>query len=1056
MSDGKRPASNGEAHDEIRQPVSIGRREASRVVAGRYRLKAQIGRGGSGEVWEAHDLVTGDDVALKFLNHSPNAHAARVRREVSALRLLQLPGVVRFMDEGVDADRAFLVMERLEGRPFPGGPSPSTWPAIASTAIALLETLARIHGAGVIHRDLKPGNILVSADGRPTVLDFGLSYVESPVHAREALTLEGDVLGTPAYLAPEQIVGDPVTPRTDLYAFGVMLYGALAGRLPHEAKDWMGLMRARMTQRPKPLQQLAAEVPGAVAEVAQRLLEVEPEARPRSAAEVLAMLRGQPVLTGIKLPWLGPEAPLAALREAVVRGRPVDVSGPRGMGRTRCLEEIAEEVSAQGRPVCWAGAGSLPFSSLAAITGEPEEQRDLRFAEVRARIERRLRDALAEGTVLLVDGLDRLDWASAHLIARCRAEGAVIRALDEAQAEGAVIRAPDEVEVEEQTGARGVESQPALRLLPLTEEALRGLFAGPDRLLHLREDAARELWRRTGGIPARVAHEVTAWVRGGLARWSAGRLVVGRDALDLLDTGLRVTPALLAQERMSAPRAPLLEEVLTWISLANHHVDVTLLAEVTGHLPWRVEAAIAELGARGALRVHGDGRIEPLSADRSDESWPWERRRAAHLALAGAMPTGAPGRLFHLLSAWDERDAQAAAAIARDAGEAARLLAQDGYVGKAVVPLAEGLRALRRLSPLPTEEVVALLSQWTELALAEATPRALDRVLYEICRVEPQTDALAHLEGLVRAALAVHVWTDRALAMAEAIAPSSSPGLERGRHAVRVSAARRCSLDREEAILSDIVRSTEASMDPDVRASVAGWLGRLRYRQGRFEEAAALQAEAARVARWTTVRIAAQLNGASALIEGFALGEAEALLRDALAQAQQCRHTLYEARAEWLLRAVAYRRGTAQQPDVELLEAFAQAGLSEMEGFVCLNEAVVAWRSGLGGMALDLAQRARKILAPLGEPWGELLASCLALVCGGELRDGEIAVLVGRGQRCPLPRTSAQVLALLAISGRWVPTGKVDLAAFSARIPAHAGDLRMEVLSPAEVIAALR
>jgi hypothetical protein len=271
-----------------------------------------------------------------------------------------------------------------------------------------------------------------------------------------------------------------------------------------------------------------------------------------------------------------------------------------------------------------------------------------------------------------------------------------------------------------------------------------------------------------------------------------------------------------------------------------------------------------------------------------------------------------------------------------------------------------------------------------------------------------------------------------------------------------VAAARRCSLEQEERVLGDIVRRAEGASDAELRASVAGWLGRLRYRQGRYEEAAELQAEAAARAGWVTARIAAQLNGASALLEALRTEEAAAQIEPALALARRYRHTLYEARAEWLLRVSAYRAGAAGRPDAELLEAFSRAGLGEMEGFACLNEAAVAWRAGERAAALGLAERARGILAPLGEPWAALLASGLALVCGGEVAEGEVEALAARARRCPLPRIRAQALALLALSGRpaGLTPGEVRAATLDAGVPRGAWRCRLEVLSIEEALAA--
>ncbi len=321
------------------------------------------------------------------------------------------------------------------------------------------------------------------------------------------------MLGTPAYLAPEQITGDPATARTDLYALGVMLYAALAGRLPHEAPDLMGMMRARLTRRPVPLCDLAPESPTDVIEVIEQLLAIEVGDRPRSAAEVLAMLRGQPALIAPSLPWLGPRAAVEELVAAARAGRSIPLAGPLGAGRTRCLREAAARLVNEGRRVISLVPGRRPFSSLQPLLGSLDDHASQRLPEVIAHVERTLREALAAGAVILADDVERLDRESAAALARCRDAGA----------SSGPPRKPGPSREDTRS--------------PPHRAVARRLFAGPDRLLHLREDAAHELWKRTRGLPTRVSYEVDAWVRAGLARWDGAVLRIDRDALDRLTPG---------------------------------------------------------------------------------------------------------------------------------------------------------------------------------------------------------------------------------------------------------------------------------------------------------------------------------------------------------------------------------------------------------------------------------------------------------------------------------------------------------------------------------------
>ncbi|MFN7147547.1 MAG: serine/threonine-protein kinase, partial [Myxococcota bacterium] len=343
--------------------------EGESLLAGRYRLLDRLGSGGTGTVYRAQDLITAETVAVKILNPHTTSAALRHRREVLALRALQIPGVVRLIDEGRSEGRPFLAMEYLPGEPFPGS-TRRTWKDIAAPTIALLETLARVHAAGVVHRDLKPANVLVDDTGRPVLLDFGLARGE---RLGEAVTRPDSVVGTPRYQAPEQLAGQSVDARTDLYALGLMLYEALAGRPPHPLDSIGALASARLYRDAPPLQYAAPDAPPDVCRVVDRLLARLPEARPGSAAEVIEALRG---VAGASdrppLPWLGPDTPVRLALDALHAQRPFVIRGAPGSGRTRCLQEIAEALARQGRRSAWTRSGARPFESVAPIVGQAD------------------------------------------------------------------------------------------------------------------------------------------------------------------------------------------------------------------------------------------------------------------------------------------------------------------------------------------------------------------------------------------------------------------------------------------------------------------------------------------------------------------------------------------------------------------------------------------------------------------------------------------------------------------------------------------------------------
>jgi hypothetical protein len=258
-----------------------------RCLAERWVLGEVLGRGASGVVHRASDRLGGPDVAVKLLAPMGDQALERIRRESAALRMLTIPGVVRLLDDGQEDGEIYLVMELVEGAPFPGRRGPVPWAALAEPTLALLEALAQVHDAGIVHRDLKPANVLVTAGRRARILDFGLARGEA---LGETMTRTGVVVGTPRYLAPEQVVGAGVDARADLYAVGAMLFEALAGRPPQDAPSVQALLHLKLSEDAPSLAGSDVAAPPAVVHLVDRLLSREPAERPSSASEVLGAL----------------------------------------------------------------------------------------------------------------------------------------------------------------------------------------------------------------------------------------------------------------------------------------------------------------------------------------------------------------------------------------------------------------------------------------------------------------------------------------------------------------------------------------------------------------------------------------------------------------------------------------------------------------------------------------------------------------------------------------------------------------------------------------------
>jgi len=266
------------------------------LLSGRYRLLRQVASGGMAMVWEAEDSVLGRRVAVKVLHHHLSVNEAireRFRREAIAVARLSHPSVVAIFDTGEDAGVAYLVMELVDGRTLrdllrDGGPMP-TGDAVDIVA-NVAGGLAVAHERGIIHRDVKPGNILVLPSGGAKITDFGIARGEAGTDLDEDLTSTGTIVGTAKYLAPEQVMGGVVDARTDVYALGLVLYEALCGRPAFEGATDLATALARTQGAPVPPRHVRVDVPRDVEAVVLRALAQDPADRYQTAAELRTAL----------------------------------------------------------------------------------------------------------------------------------------------------------------------------------------------------------------------------------------------------------------------------------------------------------------------------------------------------------------------------------------------------------------------------------------------------------------------------------------------------------------------------------------------------------------------------------------------------------------------------------------------------------------------------------------------------------------------------------------------------------------------------------------------
>lgn len=360
----------------------------------RYRLEAEIGRGGMGVVYRAQDTLLNRSVAVKLLATDTLGTEGRARllHEAQAAARLNHPNIITIYDAGEFDEASYIIMELLDGESL-YDKRPQNLSEILQVARQICTALNHAHANGVIHRDLKPENVIITRDGTAKLTDFGLAR-----SVASRLTVEGAFIGTIFYLPPEQALGKQIDGRTDLYAFGVMLYELVAGQLPFTADDSLAVISQHLYAPPIPPSNHNCDLPPALDRLIMQLLQKNPDDRPASAAIVEQSLSHiqQALLSPIRENGEEPApSPLERLAQGRLVGReqelaaakalwkeatmtPGDrhvllISGEPGVGKTPLMREIKTLAEVSGAAVltgeCYAG-GSAPYTPIAQMLRE--------------------------------------------------------------------------------------------------------------------------------------------------------------------------------------------------------------------------------------------------------------------------------------------------------------------------------------------------------------------------------------------------------------------------------------------------------------------------------------------------------------------------------------------------------------------------------------------------------------------------------------------------------------------------------------------------------------
>jgi tetratricopeptide (TPR) repeat protein len=610
---------------------------------GRFEVIESIARGGMATVLAVRDPSTGERVALKLL--LPLAHAeesrSRFRREFRALSRLSHPNILDVKEWGLLGDRPWFTMELLEGHDLreegkllAALPLAERIERVEHILLGVTRALAYIHERGMIHRDVTPGNIHIGPDGVVKLMDFG---VVKEMGAE--LTAVGEVVGTVAYMPPEQIRGEAIDARADLYSLGAVLYLMLTGKRPFSAHTIHGFMEKHLNAVPTRPSQLQPGIPSHLETICLRLLEKEPGARYASAAHLLYVLGdseiGEEVDGSFPPRMVGRTLQRAVLREAVqdaatgLGGKALLLTAPTGMGKSRLLELGMHWGRRLGLPVASGrcrvqdrpfGAFVGVYRALAPIAGDHELLAEVfgsnadgskqweRYAVITAFKELVLE---AAPCVLCIDNLHRADPATIELLTY------LLRNCLELAAEPVVFLLGHDSA--ESTLRRQLESLPSVEPMELpalsqveVEELVVSILDDSSSSLTL----ARRLYRESDGSPAFISDMLRGLMDDGLIVHdveSTGGWRLALDASQITRSRLPM-PASLRQalEDRLAPLSPTAIELGRTLALARTRLDLDTLILVAKMPEDDVMDALDELVDADIVEEHRVGDTEQV------------------------------------------------------------------------------------------------------------------------------------------------------------------------------------------------------------------------------------------------------------------------------------------------------------------------------------------------------------------------------------------------------------------------------------------------------------